>query len=598
MKIKILISIIIQLFLFTQIYSQKIISEEWITHFEKSKYLETPRYKETIDYFRNFEKHSPYAKLISFGKSPEGRELFVLVVSKAKCFTPETAKKSGKVILLIQNGIHSGEIEGKDASMILLRDILVTKEKFHYLDNVILMVIPVFNVDGHERFSAFNRINQNGPKEMGWRVNALNLNLNRDFMKADAPETRAWLKLFNAWQPDMFVDCHSTNGADYQYTMTYAIEKDKNVLPILGNWVENSFIPYFEKEVEKDGFLIAPYVWFRGDEIRKGIVDGATGPRLSNGYAAIQNKIALLLETHMLKDYRSRVFATYSALDAVIRKLNAESRTVKEIVRKAEEESVEEFVHNKKSIPLRYQTGNESVPFIFKGIKYRKEQSEISGKEKIVYTGEKFELEVPLFNKVIVLDSVVAPFAYLLPSHLKEVIEILKLHGIKLHRLNKEIRLKVEKYKFDEDVTWQRRPYESRITLSAKYNSFNDEVIVPAGTFVAYSNQRAVRVLVNLLEPKAPDSFLFWGFFNSIFERKEYFEDYVMEKYASEMIKNDQSLKTFFFEKVNSDSVFANEPYERLEYFYRLSPYFDQSWNVYPIMRLNEKVELNSFEED
>lgn len=598
MKIKILVSIIIQLFLSSLLFSQGKISDEWLTYFEGSNYLETPRYKETIDYFRKFEKHSPYAKLISFGKSPEGRNLFVLVVSKDKCFTPETAKKSGKVILMIQNGIHSGEIEGKDASMILLRDILVTKEKFHYLDNVILMVIPVFNVDGHERFSPFNRINQNGPKEMGWRVNALNLNLNRDFMKADTPEMRAWLKLFNAWQPDMFVDCHATNGADYQYTMTYAIEKDKNVHPILGSWVKNSFIPYFEKEVEKDGFLIAPYVWFRGDEIRKGIIDGATGPRLSNGYAAIQNKIALLLETHMLKDYKSRVFATYSSLDAVIRKLNDGSQNVKEIVRKAEEESVKEFVHEKKSIPLRYQISNESVPFIFKGIKYRREPSEISGKEKIVYTDEKFEIEVPLFNKVIVLDSVVAPFAYLVPPHLKEVIEILRLHGIKLHRLNKETKMKVEKYKFDEDVTWQRRPYESRISVSAKYNSFNDEVVVPGGTYIAYSNQRAVRVLVNLLEPKAPDSFLFWGFFNSIFERKEYFEDYVMEKTAQEMIEKDPVLRKTFFEKVNSDSVFANDPYKRLEYFYRLSPYFDQSWNVYPIMRLNEKTELKTLKED
>jgi hypothetical protein len=598
MKFKILSSIIIQIFLVNILFSQKIITGEWLTHFEKSNYLETPRYKETIEYFKKFEKHSPYAKLISFGRSPEGRELFVLIVSKDKLFKPQSAKKSNKVILMIQNGIHSGEIDGKDASMILLRNILVTKEKFHYLDNVILMVIPVFNVDGHERFSPYNRINQNGPKEMGWRVNALNLNLNRDYMKADSPEMKAWLKLFNAWQPDMLVDCHVTNGADYQYTMTYAIEKEKNVHPILGEWVKKSFIPYFEKEVEKDGYLIAPYVWFRADEIKKGIVDGATGPRLSNGYAAIQNKIALLLETHMLKDYKSRVFATYSALDASIRKLNSESKTVKEIVRKAEKQSLKDFIYEKRAIPLKYQTGGESIPFVFKGINYRKEPSEISGREKIVYTGEKFEIEIPLFNKVNVADSVAVPFAYLIPPQFKEVIEIMKLHGIKLHRFTKEMKLKVEKYKFDEEPVWQRRPYESRIAVSVKYNSFFEDVVIPEGIYAAFSDQRTFRVLVNLLEPKAPDSFVYWGFFNSIFERKEYFEDYVMEKYALEMIENDPDLKISFMEKVSSDSAFANDPNKRLEYFYRRSPYFDQSWNVYPIMRLNEKIEIKSLKED
>jgi hypothetical protein len=460
------------------------------------------------------------------------------------------------------------------------------------------MVIPVFNVDGHERFSPYNRINQNGPKEMGWRVNALNLNLNRDYMKADSPEMKAWLKLFNAWQPDMFVDCHVTNGADYQYTMTYAIEKEKNVHPILGEWVKKSFIPYFEKEVEKDGYLIAPYVWFRADEIKKGIVDGATGPRLSNGYAAIQNKIALLLETHMLKDYKSRVLATYSALDAVIRKLNTESKTVKEIVKKSEKQSLKDFIYENKAIPLKYQTGGESIPFVFKGINYRKEPSEISGREKIVYTGEKFEIEIPLFNKVNVADSVVAPFAYLIPPQFKEVIEIMKLHGIKLYRLTKEMKLKVEKYKFDEEPVWQRRPYESRIAVSVKYNSFFEDVVIPEGIYAAFSDQRTFRVLVNLLEPKAPDSFVYWGFFNSIFERKEYFEDYVMEKYALEMIENDPDLKISFMEKVSSDSAFANDPNKRLEYFYRRSPYFDQSWNVYPIMRLNEKIEIKSLKED
>ncbi|MGB9665240.1 MAG: M14 family metallopeptidase, partial [Ignavibacteria bacterium] len=324
---KLILSIILISLL--NLFSQK--NDYWKTYFEKSNYLETPRYEETMEYFRKFEKHSPYVKMFSIGKSAEGRDIFVLIVSKDKAFTPELARKTRKPIVFIQNGIHAGEIDGKDASMILLREILITKEKEIYLDNVILIVMPIFNVDGHERFSPYNRINQNGPKEMGWRTNALNLNLNRDYMKADSPEMKAWLKFFNQWLPHIFVDCHVTDGADYQYQITYSCERYGNVHPLLRKWIQNEFVPFIENEVQKSGYLIAPYVWFKEDEIKNGIVDGVTSPRLSTGYAAIQNRVALLIETHMLKDYKIRVFATLSMLEAIIRKANQEGKKLIEV---------------------------------------------------------------------------------------------------------------------------------------------------------------------------------------------------------------------------------------------------------------------------
>src|SRR5690606_39622609 len=204
-------------------------AQDWTTKFERSDFLETARYNESINYFKQLADHSEYAELITFGVSPQGRDLKCIIVSKDKAFTPADAKKTGKPVILLINGIHSGEIEGKDASMILLREILITKEKDKMLDDVILLIVPIFNVDGHERAGKYNRINQNGPVEMGWRTTAQNLNLNRDWMKADAPEMKAMLKLFSAWLPDFFIDSHTTDGADYQYTITYSIETEQDV---------------------------------------------------------------------------------------------------------------------------------------------------------------------------------------------------------------------------------------------------------------------------------------------------------------------------------------------------------------------------------
>lgn len=578
------IVIIFLFIIFINLFSQT--SNYWKTHFEKSNYIETPSYEETIAYFKKFDRHSPYAKMISIGKSAEGRDIYVLIVSKEKAFTPRTAHQTKKPIIFIQNGIHAGEIDGKDASMILLREILITKEKASYIDNAILLVMPIFNVDGHERFSPFNRINQNGPREMGWRTNALNLNLNRDYMKADAQEMKIWLKFFNDWLPHVFVDCHTTNGADYQYEITYSCERYNNVNSDLGNWIKNDFLPFVENEVIRAGYKIAPYMWFKRDEIKNGIIDGVTPPRFSTGYVALQNRVALLVETHMLKDYKTRVFATYSMLDAVVRKANQSGKNLVDLIDSSEAKMIDDLTKKKKYLPLRFQASNEFVPFKFKGIKYEILPSIISGKDKIVYTGEKFELEIPLFNKPVPVDSVNVPNFYLIPKAYSNIIQILKLHGVKYETLKDQKKLVVEKYRFDENTTWQRRPFEGRIMVNTKYETFVDTIIAAKGDYLIPLNQRSIKVIMHLLEPKSSDSFVAWGFFNSIFERKEYYEDYVMEKLAEEMYNSNEALRKEFEEKLKTDTTFANSPELRLEFFYRRSPYFDYNWLVYPIVQV------------
>ena len=216
---------------------------KWITDFEASGGLRTPRYKETIAYCRRLAQASPWVHYSSFGTSPQGRGLPLVILSNERAFDPASASRTGKVIVLIQSCIHAGEPDGKDASLMLMREIAITKTRASLLDHAILLFIPIFNVDGHERFGPHNRINQNGPEEAGWRVNAQNLNLNRDYMKADTPEMRAWLRLFVSWMPDLFVDCHVTDGMDFQYDVTYGVEYAQNIEPVLSRWLKGSLIP-------------------------------------------------------------------------------------------------------------------------------------------------------------------------------------------------------------------------------------------------------------------------------------------------------------------------------------------------------------------
>lgn len=576
--------IIFLIFTFSAIPQEKV-PEKWITYFEKSGFAGTPSYQESIEYFTEFTRHSDYAKISEFGTSPQGRTLWYLTISSSGDFTPAKLKNSSKPLLFVVNGIHSGEIEGKDASMLLLREILITGEKKHWLDGVNIILIPIFSVDGHERKSKYNRINQNGPEEMGWRTTAQNLNLNRDWMKADAPEMQAMLRLISSHNPDFLIDNHTTNGADYQYTVTYGLEKFKNLHDSLASRVNKSFIPYMEKYVENQGFLIAPYVGFRGDTPESGLVDWAASPRFSTGYMAIQNRIGLLVETHMMKPYKDRVYSTKSIMEAAITWLLKEGKNLKELNRLADEGSVKDFVVNKKPFPVAFRNTNDSVPFSYKGIVVQEEESIISGSVKNVYTGEPYTITIPFFNTSLPADSVTAPSAYIIPKEWGIITERLKLHGVEVQSMLKDTVMQVTRYKF-RDFRFSSAPYEGRQTVATQYDVFTEKAFIPRGSYIVYTNQRALRVILTALEPKSGDSYLRWGFMNSIFERKEYFEDYVMERVALEMYYQDRNLAEAFNKRLREDAKFREDKNARLNWFYERSPYFDKQYLVYPVMRL------------
>jgi hypothetical protein len=425
---------------------------------------------------------------------------------------------------------------------------------------------------------------------MGWRTTAQNYNLNRDFAKADAPEMRSLLKLFSAWKPEIFIDSHTTDGLDYQYVMTYGIEKYQTTRNVMAEWVNNEFINHFENEMAERGLLTAPYFsylskdYFSTDPL-DGVTEWVSLPRFSHGYAAFQNRIGLLLETHMLKPYKDRVFATKAAVEIVLEMVNDNPVKFVKMIEHADNEAIENFYIEKNYLPLEFESTDESVEFTFRGFELHKYFSDISGSEITTYSNKKFEAPIKYYNKKKVTDSVSVPDGYIIPKEWVEIVDIMKLHGVEIDILDKQKQFAVETYKFT-NVEFDRASFEGRQTVKANYKVLRDTIETNKGDYFISTNQRLVPLIVHLLEPKAADSFFRWGFFNSVLERKEYFEMYSMEPIAQEMIEQNPELKKEFEEKLKSDEEFRNDPRARLNFFYERSPYFDEKFKVYPVMRV------------
>lgn len=564
---------------------------DWQTLAEQTDYQRTWNYADTLAFAQKLAKTSNQIFYKSFGKSGEGREMPLLIAANDKDFTPEKARKSGKAVIFIQAGIHSGEIDGKDAGFALIRDIAILKTHADLLKNAVILFVPIYNVDGHELSSPFNRINQNGPQEMGFRATSTNLNLNRDYMKADAPETRAWLALWNEWKPDFFIDCHVTDGADFQYNVTYEYAHHAEVSPFIKNWMDEYFDGRIVPKVESEGNLVARYMQFAGREVTGGITTFIATPRFATGYTPLRNRAGLLIETHSLKPYKSRVRGTYDVLLYTIEEINKSKSSLFEANRKADEETLErgkKYDANRK-FPLALALTEKSIPFAFKGIEYRKEKSEISGTERIIYGTNPLNITIPKFDEAKITASVAPPLYYIVPPQWQAVIEVLQSHGIKFHRIKKPLTIEVEGYRLTEPK-WANASFESRVTVSYKTNPIKETRTFPANSIIIPTAQETANVAIHLLEPESSDSFTAWGFFNAIFEQKEFGEGYIVEKIAREMLEKDLNLRKEFEEKLQ-DENFAKNPRARLNFFYERSPYFDKRIGLYPVGRIVAKID-------
>lgn len=571
--------------------------DSWITPAEASSFRTTPSYADTQAFLRRLADASHGTiQVETFGTTPEGRPMTVVIAAKDGDLTPERARAAGKPIVLLQAGIHPGEIEGKDAGLMLLRDFATTNRLPHLLDHAVLVYIPVYSVDGHENSGPYFRINQNGPEKMGFRGQSQYLNLNRDYVKADAPETRAWLKLWNTWKPDLLIDIHTTDGADYQYDLTWYAEDAHKLPPSIVAWqkaaYEGDAIPHYEKL----GHLASPYLEFRdGRDITKGIENFGSGPRFSTGYAAIRNRAGLLIETHMLKSYEVRVRGTYDVVRSVLDHVNKDPAALLRASKEADTWASSLSSQPGATHPVTFKEDPTPRPFTLKGYVFTQTKSDISGDTWVQYDPtKKKSYDIQSWNDLLPDVSAPLPAAWAIPAQWTDVIERLDAHGIPYTRTASAAHVQAERDELTQPK-WADKPFEGHHLLKdVAIAPTKEEIELPAGTVIVRSDNADAVLALNLLDARAPDSVLRWGYLDAIFEPKEYGEPRVVEALARKMIAANPSLKTEFDAKVKADPAFAASPRARLSFFFERSPWYSaQQVGAYPVLRLDAAA-LNS----
>jgi len=560
---------------------------DWLTKFEKSDFLETVTYKECMSFSKRLAEASSMIHYQEVGYSPARRAIPLLIIDKDGLTEAQDIKKTGRLIIFIQAGIHAGEPDGTDAGFLLLRDMIINKDHLDLLNHVSILFIPSLNVDGLARRSPFNRINQNGPSEMGWRTNSLNLNLNRDYMKADSPEIRAALGLFTEYLPDLFIDCHTTDGADYQYVATYAVETFGNMDEALTSWTKDIYEPYLVEQMREKNAPIFPYVTFRNwHDPRSGLIRRVGTPMISQGYFALQNRVGLLIETHMLKPYKPRVFVTYNLIIASMEMMDKHAETLKELNNQADLLLISRK-YSPHELIIKFDVDMQDTSKVdFLGVEYDIVKSDLTGGDWFQYSDKKTTFNLNLFEKQKAKESVELPVAYIIPVEWQNIQDIIKAHGIEYFITDKKHKIAIESYKFSEQK-WQDKSFEGRTGLASFEMDKEERVIeYEEGAMVIPLHQRTLKIIVHLLEPKADNSLVSWGFFNSIMERKEYAETYVMEKMAREMIEENPSLVHEFEEWKAKNPGQAKNQWLQTMWFFERTPYWDQKKDVYPVGRI------------
>lgn len=552
------------------------------THAETTEYRETGTYEQALAFYRQLAKLSPYARLIQIGTTGEGRPLYALIVSKDRTFEPAAARRTGKPVVLLQNGIHAGENGGKDAAMMLLRDVLVTKRHAAWLDHLNLISIPVFNADGHEHVSPYNRINENGPARMGFRVDATRRNLNRDYLKSDTPEMRAWLRLYTAWLPDFLVDNHVTDGSDNQYDVTIATHTEQDIAPEVGGWMAKQYLPQLMAKMGDLGHITGYYFEGRGRD-GKTLAIMTASPRYSTGYAAAQNRAALLVETHSLKSFQTRVWSHYDIMQASLEIIAADAKTLR-AASLAADRSMEATKPGDK-IFLEGSPAETGEPYTLRLLETERPMSPITGAPITRYTAKPLNQEAVAVRGLKEKLAPAAPLGYIVPREWDEVIDLLKRHGVRTEPLTQPLSAEFDTVRFS-NVRFATAPFEGRFLITGfAAKPVRESRTLAAGSVFVPIAQRAGKVAMHILEPEAPDSAVKWGFFLPIFEQKEYFSDYIFEPMAAEMLKRDPALRTEFEAKIAADADFAKNPRGRLAWLFQRSPYFEADKDAYPVVR-------------
>ncbi len=549
--------------------------------FELSNGKESATYFEAIQWYKNLDKASANVLVKEIGMSDAGYPLHLVLVSNDGKFDVVQWHKQNKAVILINNGIHPGEPDGIDASMMLVRDIVA--KKITLPQNVALAFIPVYNIGGCLNRNSYSRANQNGPKEYGFRGNAQNLDLNRDFTKCDSKEAKSFAQIFHFLDPDILIDNHVSDGADYQHTMTLLTTQYDKLSADFGGWLRDSFEPQLYKGMAEKKWDMVPYVNFEETDFNKGMQMFYDPPRYSSGYAGLFQTIGFVPETHMLKPFKDRVLSTYALMQTMIEKTAANATDLIQQRNKAKAETIKE-----KAWPLSWSVDTAVFTNItFKGYEQAVKPSEATGLQRMYYDHNKpYAKQLKFFNSFKPANFITIPKGYVIPQGWHAVIDILKLNNVFLKQFINDTMIEVEAYHID-DYRSSPRPYEKHHKNSAvKASVIKQQIKFLKGDYFIPMNQRANRYIVEMLEPTGDDSFFAWNFFDAVLQQKEGYSDYRWDDLAAEVLKNNPALKQKLEEKKNADAKFAASNSAQLDFIYKSSPYYEPGHNRYPVYRL------------
>ncbi|WP_396150376.1 M14 family metallopeptidase [Flavobacterium sp.] len=572
---KILLIAMLMVSLFS-VYGQQ---NKWLTPYEKGNKNQTATYQEAIDFYIALDNQFETIKMIEMGQTDSGEPLHLLIFNPDRDF--DLKKKQSKAVLLINNNIHPGEPDGVDASMMLFRDLVLNTIPIP--KNTIIAMIPFYNIGGTYNRNSFSRANQNGPEAYGFRGNARNYDLNRDFVKSDTKNARSFAEIFHLVKPDVFIDNHVSNGADYQYVFTYIQTQHQKLGTDLGNYLKDEMTPAIRTQLLKKKIESIPYVTVYGATPEKGFTQMMDFPRYSTGYASLFHTIGYMPETHMLKKYEDRVKVTYEFMLETIAHTDANYSKIKDLRNK------NQFQFKPKSLyTLQWKIDSTKVEQIeFLGFESGYKKSDISGKERLFYDQKKlFKKQIPYYQFYKPQKQVEIPSAYIIPKSWWNVIDLLKLNKVEMIQLKNDTLIEVEKYKIADYKTgtaaYEGHYQHSNTTVTKSI----EKVLFQKGDFIISTQQFAVKYLLETLEPEAPDSFFNWNFFDAILQQKEGYSAYVFEDLAVEILTKNPPLKEKFEKKKAEDKSFADNGSAQLDWIYKNSQYYESSHLTYPVYRV------------
>jgi hypothetical protein len=546
---------------------------------------ETVTWEEAIRMYQWLDEQYEDARLLQVGWTDAGRPLHLFVIDRGRSFSPEQIRESGRNILFINNGIHPGEPCGVDASLKLASDLLSGRDSCaHYLDHTVVAIVPIFNVGGALNRGSYHRANQNGPVEHGFRGNARNLDLNRDFIKLDSRNTQSLVAVLRSWDPDIFVDTHTSDGADYPYAITLINSHTQRHEPSEASFLDSTLIPFLFKGMEHSPYLMSPYVQSLKRSPDQGIVGFMDYPRYTSGYVSLFNTLAFTVETHMFKPYQDRVLSTWYFLREALRFSGIYGKELAEVKRVAWQEKL-----NRREFTLQWALDTtRSEPINFSGYKVKQSISKVTGQPTYYFDrSDPWNKEIPYYRYFKPVLTVSVPDFYILPSAWREVVERLQLNGVEMNQLMTDSVIEADIYYIEKYETMQ-QPYNGHYMHSnVTTREVHEMVQLRAGDWMIPTRQKAIEYLVQTLEPNGYDSFFAWNFFDEILFRNEYFSPYIFEETAEALLKNDPLLKKEFENKRRDDPEFAANGYSQLRFIYERSPWSESTYMRYPVYRMS-----------